>query len=85
MPSGANTKIWARTVLILALMLTAGVAFRAPAGLSLTTGKGGVAFEFKAAFVRIAFDFGQKCSISDRCGGLLAVSTNKDSGAPAAT
>ena len=72
MPSGGNSKIWARTMLILALALAAGVASRAPAGLSFTSGKGTVAFEFKAAFVRIAFDFGQKCSISDRCGGLLA-------------
>lgn len=67
MPSGPNTKIWARTVLILALALTGGAAFSAPAGLSFTSGKGAMAFEFKAAFVRIAFDFGQKCSISDRC------------------
>jgi hypothetical protein len=72
MPSGPNTKIWARTVLLLALVLTAGAAFRAPAGLSFVAGKGGMAFEFKAAFVRIAFDIGQKCSISDKCGGLLA-------------
>lgn len=72
MPSGGNTKIWARTVLLLALALTAGVAFRAPAGLSFTADKGAVAFEFKAAFVRIAFDFGQKCSISDRCSGSIA-------------
>ena len=72
MPGGGNTRIWARTVLILALALTAGAAFRAPAGLSFTSGKGMMAFEFKAAFVRIAFDFGQKCSISDKCSGLLA-------------
>lgn len=72
MPSGQNTKIWARTVVLLALALTAGMALRAPAGLSLSTGNGAVAFEFKAAFVRIAFDFGQKCSISDKCGASLA-------------
>lgn len=80
MPSGPNIKIWARMVLLLGLALTAATAFRAPAGLSLVAGKGGLSFEFKAAFVRIAFDIGQKCSISDRCGGLLAKSTNKDSG-----
>lgn len=72
MPSGPNTRIWARTVLLLGLALVAAAAFRAPAGLSFTAGKGAIAFEFKAAFVRIAFDFGQKCSISDRCGALLA-------------
>jgi hypothetical protein len=72
MPSGGNSKIWARTVLILALALTAGVAFRAPAGLRFTANKGVVAFELKAAFVRVAFDFGQKCSISDRCGDAIA-------------
>lgn len=72
MPSGPNTRIWARTVMLLALALTAAAAFRAPAGLSLAAGKGGMSFEFKAAFVRIAFDIGQKCSISDKCGGLLA-------------
>jgi hypothetical protein len=66
-------------VLLLAFALTAASAMRAPAGLSFVAGKGGMAFEFKAAFVRIAFDIGQKCSISDRCGGLLAKSTNKDS------
>lgn len=81
MPSGPNTKIWARTVLLLALALAAATAFRAPAGLTLSTGKGTMAFEFKAAFVRIAFDIGQKCSISNRCGGLPAVSTTKESGA----
>ena len=79
MPSGPNTRIWARTVLLLALALVAATAMRGPAGLSLVAGRGAVAFEFKAAFVRVAFDFGQKCSISDRCGGLLAKSTNKDS------
>jgi len=71
MPSAPNTKIWARTVLLLALALTAATAFRAPAGLSLVANKGGVSFELKAAFIRIAFDIGQKCSISDKCSKML--------------
>ena len=72
MPGGPNTRLWARTVLLLALGLAAASAFRAPAGLHFATEKGGLSFELKAAFVRIAFDIGQKCSISDKCGGALA-------------
>jgi hypothetical protein len=83
MPGGPNIRNWARMVVLLALALTAASAMRAPAGLSFTAGKGGMAFEFKAAFVRIAFDIGQRCSISDRCGGLLAQSADKDSSVPA--
>jgi hypothetical protein len=72
MPGGPNTKTWARTVVLLALALTAATAFRAPAGLRFVTERGGLSFEVKAAFVRIAFDIGQKCSISDKCLGIAA-------------
>lgn len=67
MPSGRDTKLWARTVLLLGTALMAATAFRAPAGLTFDTSNGGLRFEAKAAFLRIAFDIGQKCSISDRC------------------
>ncbi len=72
MPSGPNTKIWARTVLLLGLALTAVTAFRAPAGFSFASDRGAMSFELKGAFVRIAFDIGQECSISDKCSGLAA-------------
>jgi hypothetical protein len=67
-----NTKIWARTVMLLAVALLGATALRAPTGFSFAAGKGGLQFEVKAAFVRIAFDIGQKCSISDRCSALRA-------------
>lgn len=72
MPGGRNIRIWARTVLVLAVALLAGSLLRAPAGLTLAAERGGVSFELKAAFVRVAFDIGQKCSISNRCLGVLA-------------
>ncbi|MES2444858.1 MAG: hypothetical protein V4574_18700 [Pseudomonadota bacterium] len=68
MPGGHNTKIWARTVVMLGAALLAAMVCRAPTGLSLAAQKGGISFELKAAFVRIAFDIGQKCSITDKCG-----------------
>ena len=67
-----NTKIWARTVMLLAVALLGAAAMRSPAGFSFSAGNGGVQFEAKAAFVRIAFDIGQKCSISDKCLSLIA-------------
>jgi len=67
-----NTRIWARTVMLLAVALLAATATRSPAGLTFNTRNGGLQFEAKAAFVRIAFDIGQKCSISDRCLALAA-------------
>lgn len=67
-----NTRIWARTVMLLAVALLGATAMRSPAGLTFSARNGGLQFEAKAAFVRIAFDIGQKCSISDKCLALAA-------------
>ena len=72
MPGETNMKMWARTVMMLAgALLAASMLHTGPAGLALSTSKGGVGFELKTAVVTVAFDIGQECSKMNNCGRLV--------------
>lgn len=71
MSGDAKGGIRAKAMLLLAVVVIAFTALRAPAALHFAAGKGAVSFELRTGLVRIAFDIGRECSISDRGGELL--------------
>lgn len=61
-----------RSLLLIAACAVASMAFRpGSVGLRLAVHDSGVSLLLKASFVKVAFDFGQACSESDTCRGLL--------------
>ena len=72
MQDGSGLRIWARTVVLLAAVLLAASVFRPQAtGLDLAVSERGLSFEFRAVFIKIAFDIGQECSKSNSLGRLF--------------
>lgn len=69
MQDGSGLKIWARTVMLFAVVLLAATLFRPqPVGFDLAVNERGLSFELKAAFINIAFDIGQDRPISNSLG-----------------
>ncbi len=69
MQDGNRLRSWARTVVLLAVVLLAVSQFRVErTGVNLAVTERGLTFKLTSAFIRIAFDIGQECSKSNSCG-----------------
>jgi hypothetical protein len=72
MPGKPDKRMWVKMAVLLCGTLLLLTSVRGTSGgLRLAVTQEGVSFKLDAAFIKIAFDFGQSCSKSNSCRKML--------------